>query len=407
MVEWKLANDSGVVFTVTDTGPGQIVGAEHSDDALTDLYFAGYNSRLGDRVIDIPPGGVVEVSVPQGQGASLRVTTAIAVTLAAFILREIGSLLVGVPVAAVQIFEVLQTCGFSLLTNGAAAPLTLACTEQLAPAALSVAKASKGVAKVVWVVGLALLIADAALTVSDLIVASLSTLGVRLASTAPKQQPPGPVIGSKQNVLIYGDNDAGAGEGGDGTGMDNISAQLTAEGDHVTEQATPGLPADLSAYGQIWHFGVEEPSDADVTTLETFISSGGSVFLTGEWGTGWDNPEDQTILDATADQNLTVNGDDEDGGTDLAVNPTAIDGITQTPAAVTSFTGQHVGGLSGVAAINTVVTNQVGDPMAAAWTLPGGGRVVVVMDVNWAESSILDPDTMPQFTTNIGAFLAG
>jgi hypothetical protein len=51
-----------------------------------------------------------------------------------------------------------------------------------------------------------------------------------------------------------------------------------------------------------------------------------------------------------------------------------------------------------------------GTPVGAVWDsaeVTGGGRLVIRMDVNWAQNSWKDAATMPLVAQNIAHFLAG
>ena len=123
-----------------------------------------------------------------------------------------------------------------------------------------------------------------------------------------------------------------------------------------TVTSMPGvtsLPSDISPYGQIWHYGIEDsPSAADEQTLESFVRSGGSLFLTCEWGdsTNWDNQADQDLINALVPTGSISMPGDDDPGIALPVNPTVIDNAGQAPNALTTWTGSAVGGMTGVPA---------------------------------------------------------
>jgi hypothetical protein len=215
--------------------------------------------------------------------------------------------------------------------------------------------------------------------------------------------------GPKNSILLYGDNDP---TDNDPSGMSNLADILTAAGYTVTSMpGVTSLPSDLSSYGQIWHYGIEDaPSATDEQTLESFVQAGGSVFLTGEWGdaSNWDNQADADIINALVPTGPVSVANDTDLGAGLPVNPTVIDGAAQTPNGLTTWTGSDVGGLTGVPAANTFVTNSYGDATGALWDNlgTGDGRLAVLMDINWAQTSFEDPTTMPQVTQNLAYFLS-
>jgi hypothetical protein len=189
--------------------------------------------------------------------------------------------------------------------------------------------------------------------------------------------------------------------------MGNIQSTLEQDGFNVT--ALPGvtsLPSDISPYGQIWFFGLDRISVADEQRLENFVESGGSLFFSGEWGdtSEWDNQNVQDILDVL-EPTVSVSGD-ADSTAPLYVNPSALDDLADTPNALTTWTPNLEGALSNVAPDNVLFPDSYGNASAAAWEVGGlGGRLVIFMDVNWAESSFEDPSTMPEITQNIATFL--
>ena len=231
-----------------------------------------------------------------------------------------------------------------------------------------------------------------------------------LAARYDKLVPPD-TIGPKKTILLYGDNDP---TDNDPSGMTNLANTLTAAGYTVT--AMPGvtsLPADLSPYGQIWHYGIlDSPSPADEQALETFVRAGGSVFLTGEWGgtvqNNFDDQADQDIINALVTTGPVAMPDDEDSGSGLLVNPTVIDQAAQTPNSLTTWTGDDVGGITGVPAANVFVSDSNGAAAGALWDNLGAGqgRLAILMDVNWAQDDYMDPSTFPLVTQNLAFFLS-
>jgi Cutinase len=218
-------------------------------------------------------------------------------------------------------------------------------------------------------------------------------------------------IGSKKNILLYGDNDP---TDNDPSGMSNLASVLTAAGYTVTSMpGVTSLPSDLSAYGQIWHYGIEDsPSSADQQTLESFVKAGGSVFLTGEWGGTvqnlWDDQADEDIINALVPTGAVSMPDDEDPGIALPVNPTVIDQAAQIPNALTTWTGSDVGGMTGVPAANTFITDADGDAAGALWDNlgTGHGRLAIIMDINWPQNTFMDASTFPSVTQNLAYFLS-
>jgi hypothetical protein len=217
-------------------------------------------------------------------------------------------------------------------------------------------------------------------------------------------------VGPKSSILIYGDNDDPSIDStSDPSGMANLAATLDQSGFNVTTM--PGvvsLPSDLSPYGQIWFYGIDPISPTDESTLETFVRLGGSVFLTGEWGdaTHWNNQSIQDILTALLPTPVSVSGDDDSTGP-LTVNTSVLDNVAFAPNTLTTWTPNRVGGLTGVAPSNDLIDNSSGNSSGAVWEVgQAGGRLAVLMDMNWAQSTYEDSTTMPEITQNIGYFLS-
>jgi hypothetical protein len=64
--------------------------------------------------------------------------------------------------------------------------------------------------------------------------------------------------------------------------------------------------------------------------------------------------------------------------------------------------------LGNVATANVFATGAGGRPTAAVWgssDVLGGGKLVLLMDVNWAQNSFRDASTMTQVAQNVAAFL--
>ena len=212
------------------------------------------------------------------------------------------------------------------------------------------------------------------------------------------------------NILIYGDGDFGE----DQTGFKNLQSALEASGFTVT--ALPGqtqLPSDISAYAEIWHYGIDVPSESDQQTLITFAKSGRGVFLTGERPCcETENQADATIINSLI---VSVGGIGVGGLGDIgscsdneAINQTAVGNVATYSNALTTWHPACPGGLSNVTASNVFARGPDGTPVAAVWDsgdVIGGGKLAILMDVNWAQDSYKDASTMPDVAQNIAAFL--
>ena len=64
--------------------------------------------------------------------------------------------------------------------------------------------------------------------------------------------------------------------------------------------------------------------------------------------------------------------------------------------------------MTGVPAANVFVSDSNGDAAAALWDNLGSGkgRLAILMDINWAQTSYMDPTTMPLVTQDLPDFLS-
>lgn len=227
--------------------------------------------------------------------------------------------------------------------------------------------------------------------------------------------PPPPAIGPKSKVLIYGDNDP---TDNDSSGMTNLVNALTGAGYQVSTSST--LPADLSPYGQVWHYGVlDVPDDAQVAQLVAFARNGGSLFLTGEWNGCCSSPSANDGVKNIFDRLVVTVGGltfGPEGYDVLAVNPSAVASAAFTPNRLTTFTGVVAGTINptNIGSANLLTrsdpTTTPGYGTIGLWDefdVVGGGRLAIVMDVNWAQTTFGDMTTMPSVASNIAYFLSG
>ena len=211
----------------------------------------------------------------------------------------------------------------------------------------------------------------------------------------------GVVATHSKSVLLYGDNDS---RDGDVTGFSNIAAALEARGFQVTEDNSVTLPSDYRTYGQIWFYGYYPPNPTDYASLEAYVKDGGGLFLSGEWGPVdmFANAGVQAVVQATVSLSISVSGDAFNAV--VPVNTNAIDHVATSPNNLTTWTPSQEGSLANVAPGNVLFAGTDGD--GAVWNA-GGGRLAVLMDINWAQTNYEDPATMPQVVQNIATFLAG
>lgn len=219
------------------------------------------------------------------------------------------------------------------------------------------------------------------------------------------------VIGGGKGVLIVGTGDAG-----NLNGENWLASTLQGAGYTVVTDAADALPADLTPFGQIWVFTINPLSTADDDRLVAFAEAGGGVYLTGERPCCEAvNASDKYMVDQLLPGNsIQVGGlgDPFYATGPVQVNPTAVDGTTSNPFALTTWTVSAPGGMSGVAADNVFasVSGPGSTPVAGVWgpeQLAGGGRLALLMDVNWADPFYSDPATASQVAQDLALFLSG
>jgi hypothetical protein len=241
--------------------------------------------------------------------------------------------------------------------------------------------------------------------VSNLPRASLDLIPAR--STNATCQPP-----TGKNILVVGTYSSSVAW---------LAPLLTQAGYTVTTTNTDVLPADLSGYHQIWDVSITPLSTEDQDRLVQFAKGGGGVYLTGE------RPCCEEINAAAANiinkLVVTVGGVQVGGLGDpfyatgpLPMNPLGVGSITQRPFQLTSWQPSAPGGLANVYGDNVLSTAVQGDydpsgtAVAAAWDrdeVVGGGRLVLLMDVNWMEDVYRDNATAPALAQNLALFLSG
>jgi hypothetical protein len=213
------------------------------------------------------------------------------------------------------------------------------------------------------------------------------------------------VLGAKSNVLILGNGDPSQDPGY--TSFSFLDSSLGNIGLNVTTlPGTAALPADLSNYGQIWWDGTQNLSTSDEHTLESFVRTGGSVYINGDFGVAaqFDNQSVLDIVQALVSKSISVSG--ISGTSPLSANSNVIDGVAVTPNALTTWSPNDEGTLTNVAPTNTLFPEGYG-ASGAVWDVgQSGGRLAVLMDANWAESAFCVTATATQVTENLGLFLS-
>ncbi len=213
------------------------------------------------------------------------------------------------------------------------------------------------------------------------------------------------VPGTKSNVLILGDGDPSEDPGY--TSFAFLDTSLSDIGLNVTTLAgTTTLPPGLSAYGQIWWDGTQNLSASDEHTLESFVRGGGSVYIDGDYGVAgqFDNQSVMDIVQALVSKSISVAG--ISGTSPLSANPNVVDVVAENPNALTTWSPNDEGALTGVAVSNTLFPEGYG-ASGAVWDVgQSGGRLAVLMDTNWAQSAYCVTATATQVAENLGLFLS-
>ncbi|WP_158510569.1 fibronectin type III domain-containing protein [Actinoplanes friuliensis] len=218
----------------------------------------------------------------------------------------------------------------------------------------------------------------------------------------------------RADVLI-----AGSGDYGSTTGASWLKERLEAAGYTVEIDADDDLPDNLSGYDQIWAVSTSPFPDDDLDRLVAFVKSGRGLFLTGERPCCESiNAADTTIVKqlVTGLDSLQIGGLG-DPFPQLGPVPLKADapgGVTRKPFAVDTWTVDAPGGLAGVPARNVIAEVDNGEapavPIAAAWgpdEVSGGGRLTLLMDINWNQPAEMDPVTANQLAQNLAFFLSG
>lgn len=219
-----------------------------------------------------------------------------------------------------------------------------------------------------------------------------------------------PPVGQRNNILIFGDADTLESS----TGIPNLTSALTSAGYTVAYSAT--LPEDLRPYGQVWWYGIDALTDAQQTALSNYAAAGGSLYLTGEWFGCCNSPSNDEIV-ANIFNRLVVTVGGLQLGPDspsqsVKMNPDVLYGADEIPNALSTFTGSVLGSLSAsnLGDDHFLAIDANGNGTIGLWDntdVVGGGRLAIVMDVNWAQSEYGDMTAMPQIASNIAYFLSG
>ena len=209
------------------------------------------------------------------------------------------------------------------------------------------------------------------------------------------------------SVLIFGLGDETTGSADD---VANLQRYLTDAGYNVTVAGSGSLPGSLSDYQMVWYLDATASiSSTDQQSLVSFVRSGGGLYLTGERPCCESmNTGDQAIVNALLPSGGVTIGGLGDKGNSNSINDGVIDGIATTPNVLSTWTPSAPGGINGVRPANVLAMDSTGAVTGAAWEsgqMNGSGRLAILMDVNWLQSSYQDPVTAPQIVQNLAWFL--
>jgi hypothetical protein len=215
--------------------------------------------------------------------------------------------------------------------------------------------------------------------------------------------------GGNSHVLIYGSGYIAP--------LTNLNTILTAAGYQVTTAST--LPDDLNGFGSIWYVGIDPISQTDADRLVAYAKAGNGLYLTGERPCC--EELNATVAGIVNRLIVSVGGIGIGGLGDpyletgpLPINPSAAGQAASRPFALTTWQPSAPGGMSNIAAANVFayVDNGGGDHTAVAATwgaddVTGGGRLAVLMDINWLDPDYWDEHTAYQVAQNLQLFLSG
>lgn len=214
-----------------------------------------------------------------------------------------------------------------------------------------------------------------------------------------------PIGPGKSALVIDGSSEFGY------SGGANVASQLKGAGYDVTEvQVNDYTPGDADWYSQVWVVPGSSLPAGLLEDLTAYVTHGGSLYIGGERPCceNLNGSVQDLARTATNDTDLVVGGLGDvfyEIG-DLPISEPVGTRLASLPTSVQVITVAAPGGMSGVPAENVLAATSEGVPVAAAWpTLPGGGRLVIIMDVDWISST--NGQQTPQLVRNIGFFLSG
>lgn len=202
-------------------------------------------------------------------------------------------------------------------------------------------------------------------------------------------------------ILVTGQGDRTA--SGNGTDIGDVTAALSAAGHDVV--IASALPADLSGYQQVWDIDTDAWSQTEQDRVHDYVAAGGSLYLTGEWGCCSVDSSTIALINSLV-PGQTVAHAGWQGTDSWTIASDAPFGLATTPNAVTYLQTASPGALSGVLP-GHVVAGTADASVFSAWgpsDVQGGGRIAVVMDVNWLAEQYRGTN-WGDLLENIAAFL--
>ncbi len=215
-----------------------------------------------------------------------------------------------------------------------------------------------------------------------------------------------------ESSLVFGRGDYGSREP-----RDNLATLLTAFGYQVT--TADDLPSDLSSFGAVYYVGTDALTSGDIDSLVQFAETGRGLYLTGERpcceGLNASNTEiANRLVKLTLEGGIAIGGQGDpyyEVGS-VPINPEAAGSVATRPYPLTTWRVAAPGGMGNVYGDNVFAYAGTGDskvPVAAVWDatdINGGGRLAILMDINWLESSYWDENAVP-IAANLAVFLSG
>jgi hypothetical protein len=203
----------------------------------------------------------------------------------------------------------------------------------------------------------------------------------------PVKPPPPPPPTKATGILLFGERVSA---------RDALQTDLKALQPHafLMNLNSTSLPADLSAFGTIWHVGPFAPLSAtDQARLRDFLAAGGGIYLTGERSCcNVLNASIQTLLRSVVDDGATiVVRSDRDFSVPATFNPGARGGITTSPNVLTTWRPFAPGEIFGISGANILAS--IGQAIVAGvWgeqdLVGNAGRIVLMMDVDWLDNVV-------------------